>query len=162
MTILLGESQRSDVPFLRRMLYEAVFWRAGANRPSFEEGLAYPEVGKSLADWGERHGDIAVVATDDSIPVGAAWLRFWTDSNATNGYVDEATPVLVIAVHRDYRRQGIGRRMIEWLVDYASKHSIRRISLNVSKDNYALNLYRQQGFLEYADNRDAFTMVRSL
>ena len=144
------------------MLYEAVFWRAGANGPSFEEGLAYPEVSQALTDWGERDGDIAVVATVDSIPVGAAWLRFWTDSNFINGYVDEATPVLVIGVHRDYRHQGIGGRLIEWLVDYASRYSIQRISLSVSKDNFALNLYRQQGFLEYADKGDAFIMVREI
>ena len=162
MSILLRRSQLSDIPFLRSMLYEAVFWRAGANGPSFEEGLAYPEVSQALTDWGERDGDIAVVATVDSIPVGAAWLRFWTDSNFINGYVDEATPVLVIGVHRDYRHQGIGGRLIEWLVDYASRYSIQRISLSVSKDNFALNLYRQQGFLEYADKGDAFIMVREI
>jgi ribosomal protein S18 acetylase RimI-like enzyme len=144
------------------MLYEAVFWRASANKPSFEEGLAYPDVSRSLADWGERDGDIAVVATVDSILVGASWLRFWTDGNFINGYIDETTPVLVIGVHRNYRRQGVGRGMIDWLIDYASKHSIHRISLSVSKDNYALNLYRQQGFLEYADKGDGFIMVRKI
>ena len=46
--------------------------------------------------------------------------------------------------------------MIEWLIDYSSKHAIQKISLMVSKDNYAMNLYRQQGFLEYADEGDAF------
>jgi ribosomal protein S18 acetylase RimI-like enzyme len=162
MRIVLRESQHSDAPFLREMLYEAVFWRASVNRPSFEEGLAYPDVSKSLADWGERDGDTAVVATINSIPVGAAWLRFWTDGNFIRGYVDESTPVLVIAVHRDYRHQGIGGRMIDWLIDYASKHAIQRISLSVSKDNYAINLYRQQGFLEHADRGDAFTMVRGI
>ena len=162
MDVVLRQSQRSDTPFLREMLYEAVFWRASVNRPSFEEGLAYPEVRRSLADWGEREGDIAVVATLDSVPIGAAWFRFWTDGNFINGYVDESTPVLVIAVLGDYRHQGIGGRMIDWLINYASKHAIQRISLSVSKDNYATYLYRQQGFLEHADRGDAFTMVREI
>ena len=144
------------------MLYEAVFWRAAVNKPSFEEGLAYPDVSKSLADWGERDGDTAVVATINSIPVGASWVRFWTDDNFIYGYIDETTPVLVIGVHCDYRHQGIGNKMIGWLIDYASKHAIQRISLSVSKDNYAINLYKQQGFLEYADNGDAFLMVRKI
>jgi len=144
------------------MLYEAVFWRASVNKPSFEEGLAYPEVNKSLADWGERDGDTAVVATTSSFPVGAAWYRFWTDGNFINGYIDENTPVLVIGVQSDFRYRGIGKRMIEWLIDYASKHSIQKLSLSVSKDNYALNLYKQQGFLEYADKEDAFLMVRKI
>ena len=144
------------------MLYEAVFWRASVIKPLFEEGLAYPDVSKSLADWGERDGDTAVVATINSIAVGASWYRYWTDDNFIIGYIDETTPVLVIGVHRDYRHQGIGRKMIEWLIDRASKHVILRISLSVSKDNYALDLYKQQGFLEYADKGDAFLMVRKI
>jgi ribosomal protein S18 acetylase RimI-like enzyme len=162
MAIVLRESQPSDVPFLREMLYEAVFWRASGNQPSFEEGLAYPDVRKSLADWEERDGDTAVVATIDSTPVGAAWFRFWTDDNFTRGYVDESTPVLVIGVHRDYRHRGIGGRMIDWLIDYASTHAIPSISLSVSKDNYAINLYRQQGFVEHIDMGDGFIMVREI
>jgi ribosomal protein S18 acetylase RimI-like enzyme len=75
--------------------------------------------------------------------------------------LDEASPVLAIAVHSDYRHQGIGEKMIEWLIDYASKHAIQKISLSVSKDNYALNLYKQQGFQEYADKGEAFIMVRT-
>lgn len=162
MELRLRESQLADIPFLNEMLYEAVFWRASANRPSFDEGLAYPEVNRSLAYWGERDGDTAVVATVHSAEVGAAWYRYWTDDSFINGYIDEMTPVLVIGVHHDYRRKGIGSKMIDWLIDRASKDAIPRISLSVSKDNYALNLYRQQGFLEYADKGDALLMVRNV
>ncbi|UCG24116.1 MAG: GNAT family N-acetyltransferase [Chloroflexota bacterium] len=162
MELRLRESQLADIPFLNEMLYEAVFWRASASRPSFDEGLAYPEVSRSLAYWGERDGDTSVVATVHSVKVGAAWYRYWTDDNFINGYIDEMTPVLVIGVHRDYRRKGIGSKMIDWLIDRASKDAIPRISLSVSKDNYALNLYRQQGFLEYADKGDALLMVRNV
>ncbi len=52
--------------------------------------------------------------------------------------------------------------MIDWLIDRASRQGIHRISLSVSKDNYALNLYRQQGFQEYADKGDALLMVRNV
>jgi ribosomal protein S18 acetylase RimI-like enzyme len=162
MNIHLRKSQPSDLPFLREMLYEAVFWRDRVNRPSFEEGLAYPEVSKSLADWGERDRDTAVVATKNSIPIGAAWYRFWTDDNHINGYVDETTPVLVIAIQRDYRGQGIGGQLIGWLIDYASKHAIQRMSLSVSKDNYAIKLYKGQGFQEFADKGDYYLMVREI
>ncbi len=157
----LRGSQPSDLPFLREMLYEGVFWRPSANKPSFEEGLAYPDVQKQLAGWGEREGDTAVIATIDSVPVGAAWYRFWTDADSVMGYIDEATPILALAVHRDHRRQGIGRQLIMWLFDHASEHSIPQISLSVSKDNVAIHLYRTIGFQEHADRGDAFTMVRS-
>lgn len=159
MTMLLRASKQSDIPFLREMLYEAVFWRASDNKPSFEEGLAFPDVSKSLADWGERDGDSAVVATINLIPVGAAWYRFWTDDNFIIGYIDKKTPVVVVAVHNDYRHQGIGGKMMECLIGYASKKAIPKISLSVSKDNHAINLYRQQGFLETVDKGSAFIMV---
>ena len=150
------------MPFLKAMLYEAVFWRASANKPSFEEGLAYPDVSKSLADWGERDGDTAVIASLNSIPIAAAWYRLWTDSNFINGYLDENTPVLGIAVRNEYRHQGIGKKLVEWLIEYASKHSVQNISLNVAKDNFAIDLYRQHGFQVVADKGDAVTMVRKI
>ena len=62
MDILLRESQPSDFPFLREMLYEAIFWRAGVKKPSFEEGLAFPDSVREIAEWGERDGDTAVIA----------------------------------------------------------------------------------------------------
>lgn len=162
MTILLRASKQSDMPFLRQMLYEAVFWRESPTKPSFKEGLAYPDVSKSLADWGKRDGDSCVVATLDSKPVGAAWYRFWTDDNFIRGYIEKSTPVLVIGVHSDYRHQGIGGKMIQWLIEYASKQAIQKISLSVSKDNYAINLYRQRGFVEHTDIGDSFLMLRKI
>jgi ribosomal protein S18 acetylase RimI-like enzyme len=162
MTIHLRPSQPTDLPFLRQILYEAVFWRAADNKPSFEEGLALPEVSKALAHWGERDDDTAVIATSQSKPVGAAWYRYMTDENSIRGYIDETIPVLVIGVHRDYRHQGIGGKLIGWLINHAAKHAIPKISLMVSKDNHALNLYQQQGFLEYADTGDSFLMVRDI
>ncbi len=157
MNIYLRKSEKSDILFLIKMLYEGVYWRAinNGNNPVFEEGIAAPGVSNALDDWGERCGDTAVVALVDAIPTGAAWFRFYTDDNNIRGYVKSTIPALVMAVHRDYRRQGIGEKMIKWLIDHASKHGIQKISLMVSKDNHALSLYRKCGFLEYADKEDS-------
>ncbi len=162
MTLHLRPAHPTDLPFLRQMLYEAVFWRAAANKPSFEEALALPDVSKALADWGERDGETAVIATIQSNPVGAAWYRYMTDDTSIRGYINETIPVLVIGVHPDYRHQGIGGKLIEWLIDHAANHAIPKISLMVSKDNYAIHLYRQQGFQEHADTGDSFLMVRTI
>ncbi len=162
MIIHLRPSQPTDLPFLRKMLYEAVFWRSADSKPAFEEGLTYPDVKKALADWAEREGDTAVVAANNSMPLGAAWYRYWTNDHFIRGYVDENTPVLVIGVHPDYRHQGIGGKLIEWLIDHAANHAVPQISLMVSKDNLAINLYRQQDFLEIIDTGDAYIMVRTI
>lgn len=162
MKIVFRAAQDSDIPFLREMLYEAVFWRPNPDKPCLEEGLAYPDVSISLADWGGRNGDTAVVATFNSIPVGAAWYRYWTADNFIRGFIDEITPVLVIGVHHDYRHQGIGTKMIEWLVDRAAEQDIQNISLMVSKANHAMQLYRNCGFMEYADKDDSLLMLRKV
>jgi len=146
--------------FMREMLYEAVFWRPNPKKPALEEGLANPGVRNALVDWGQRDGDAAVVALLDSTPAGAAWYRFYTDDNCIRGYMDETVPVIVIAVHENYRQQGIGEKMIAWLIEHASKRNIQKLSLMVSKDNHALRLYRKCGFQEYADKGDSLLMLR--
>lgn len=160
--MLISDAQPADLPFLREMLYEAVLWRKSDETPALAAGLAYPEVSKVLAAWGARAGDTAVVATLAATPIGAAWYRYWTDDNFTRGYIDAATPVVVIGVHRDYRQQGAGKKLLDALIDRAAKQAIPQLSLCVSKDNYAIKLYRQKGFVEYADTGDSFVMARAI
>ena len=145
---------------MREMLYEAVFWRPNSDKPSLEESLSDPGVNNALVDWGKRQGDAAVTALVDSIPAGAAWYRYFTEENCIRGYINETIPVIVIAVHDDFRRQGIGGKMIEWLIDHAANHNIHELSLMVSKENHAIGLYRKCGFREYADKGDSWLMLR--
>ena len=162
MNILLRESQKPDIPFLHAMLYEAVFWRPNPKKPTFEEGLAAPGVRNALIHWGERTGDTAVIACVQSIPAGAAWYRWYTEDNSIRGSIEDTIPVVVIAVHTDSRCQGIGGKMMHGLIDQASRHHIHALSLMVSKDTHAIQLYRQCGFLEYADTGDSFVMWRKI
>jgi GNAT superfamily N-acetyltransferase len=144
------------------MLYEAVFWRPNPQKPSLKEGLALPGVRNALVQWGTRAGDTAVIACRDTLPVGAAWYRIYTEEHAIRGYIEPTIPVVVIAVHHDYRRHGIGRKMLHWLIQHASEHHIHALSLMVSKDNHARHLYQQCGFLEHADTGDSVAMVRTI
>ena len=163
MTIHLRPSEDADLPFMKEMLYEAVFWRRDDKRPSFEEAFTdFPGVIKALANWSEREGDTAVIATQNGTPVGAAWYRYWTEENYLRGYMDDNVPVLVIGIHEDHRHQGIGTMLIAWLVEQAKKGGIQQMSLMVAMDNYALNLYQQQGFQKYSKDEDSFTMVREI
>ena len=101
---------------MRKMLYEAVYWRAHPNKPPFEKGLASPGVNNALENWGEKEGDTGVIALVDSNPAGAAWYRYYKENNAIRGFIDETIPVIVIAVHNDYRRQGIGEKLLAGLL----------------------------------------------
>ena len=156
--INLRQAENSDIPFMKKMLYEAVFWRKSETTPDFETGLNDPEVKKVLAEWGERDGDIAVIAEVDSSPAGAAWLRFWSNENPIRGYFDARYPVLVIGVEEAFRQKGVGQAMLAWLIEYTAKSGIEGISLAVSKDNVALHLYRKMGFCEQEDKGDWWIM----
>jgi ribosomal protein S18 acetylase RimI-like enzyme len=52
-----------------------------------------------------------------------------------------------VAVRADHRRQGIGRRLVQWAVAQARLGGFARISLNVWEDNFpARALFENQGF----------------
>ncbi len=162
MTIQLQPSQPIDLPFMKEILYKAVFWRDVQNRPSLKEALSLPDVAKALADWGGRDGDTALIATQNGTPVGAVWYRYWTAEDEMRGYMDDKVPVLVVGIHADQRGKGIGTLLIEGLVEQARKDGVLRVSLMVSKDNYALKLYEQQGFEYHSETEDSITMVREV
>lgn len=72
-----------------------------------------------------------------------------------------------IAVHPDYRQNGIGSVLLEQLLEYARKENIVGLTLEVRKSNFsAQGLYRKFGFEDagcrkgyYADNgEDAIIM----
>lgn len=158
----IRKSRPSDIPFMKEMLYEAVFWRPNPNKPPLEEYVTTPGTRNAIDDWGEKHGDTAGIAVVNSKPTGAAWYRFYTQDKPIRGYINDTIPVIVIAIHEDHRGQGIGQKLIEWLLDQAAKQNIKQISLMVSKDNYAIKLYKKCGFIEYEDTGDSSLMVRDL
>ncbi len=160
--MLFTQAKLSDLPFMQKMLYEAVFWRGSNETPTFEDAMVLPYVANVLEDWGERTGDTAIIAASDGKLIGAAWYRYWTEENNTRGYYDETVPVLVLAVDDTYRRQGIGARLIAHLIERAKKDGIKQISLCVSKDNHAYHLYTKTGFREHIDIGDSLIMVRDL
>ena len=136
----------ADVPFLRRMLDAAAFWRP--TRRSAVGRLRQRTVRPVLrllfrrylalyhADWG-RPGDLGLVAEIDGEPVGAVWYRSFTDASHGEGYVDERTPELAIAVVEGHRGEGIGRGLLLAIAEAARQEGVERIGLSVDQDNPA-------------------------
>lgn len=104
---------------------------------------------------------IYVVAVEDNnvIGYGGMW-HVVTEGHITN-----------IAVHRDYRRRGIGDAIVKALIKIAEEREMIGLTLEVRKSNTAARtLYRNNGFrLEgirpeyYEDNReDALIMWKYL
>jgi ribosomal protein S18 acetylase RimI-like enzyme len=154
---LVRPARPDDGPFLRAMLYEAVYTPPGRPRPA-PSIVDSPALAKYVAGWGSA-GDAGVVAVTAAAqrPIGAAWLRRLTRADPGYGYVDDATPELTVAVAPAYRGRGIGTRLLAELLATAAQR-YAAVSLSVDPGNPALALYRRLGFQVAGASGTSLTM----
>lgn len=152
--------KNEDYQFLREMLFEAVFWsKSKEDRPSLEEGLSYDYMKHVLVDFGDRLGDIAVIAEIDGVKAGAAFVRYWNEEVNIRGYVSDEIPVFVIGVSEDFRRMGVASALMNALKDQVVKEGITKISLCVTKTNVSYDLYVKQDFEIVEDLDHSYNMI---
>lgn len=157
--LIFRELTAADLPFLREMLYTALFWRGGWRRLPQWLTLRLRPVAMYHRGWG-RPGDTGFVAEEDGLPVGAVWYRFFTEEEHGDGYVDPQTPELAIAVVGGQRGRGIGRSLMETIHERARRDGVRRISLSVNAENPARRLYAALGYRDYqpADRKERMVL----
>ncbi|WP_235022061.1 MULTISPECIES: GNAT family N-acetyltransferase [unclassified Rathayibacter] len=150
-----------DAPFLADMLVEAANWTGGSSRTRVDV-LAEEATRRYIAGW-PRAGDLgSVAATADGERIGACWTRLFTSAVPGKGFIAAGVPELTLGVRPVYRAQGIGRALVRAAMSDARAAGYARISLNVSRDNFARRLYISEGFTVVADRGDAETMVALL
>jgi len=148
-----------DLFFLNQMLYLAICWDSEQDHPTPEKLWTNPSLKKLLQGWG-RPGDVGVIAVaEDGLPIGAAWYRYWTISEHSYGFVDEATPELGVAVVPQRRGEGIGHRLILSILAEAFQLGTKHISLSVAPSNPALRLYKRLGFHKVGISGNSWTML---
>lgn len=128
-------------------------------RPDFAGFKQHPEFQKLLDGWGERDGDTAVIAENGGTPVGAAWYRFWSPDVHSYGFVDVVTPEVAIGVDPNYCGQGVGRALMNSLIETARAAGVSGLSLSVDRDNVALKLYLSLGFRQVGSAGSSVTLL---
>jgi len=159
--VTIRELTPSDLPFLRRMLLAALFWRPKRRWFPTRPLLLLPQLAIFHRGWG-RPGDTGLVAEEDGRPVGAVWYRFFTEESHGEGWVDAETPELAIAVVPDRRGSGVGRLLMEAIHERARADGLRRISLSVEPENPAKRLYERLGYVDYEPGDELGRMLLEL
>ena len=160
-SLVIRDLATDEIGFLREMLYAALAWRPDVQLPPREWVLAHPQVSVFHEDWG-RPGDTGLVAELDGQPVGLVWYRFFTEQSHGEGFVDEATPELAIAVVDGHRGQGIGRRLLLAAHERARAEGLPRLSLSVDADNPARRLYASVGYVDFEPDDGLGRMITEL
>ena len=160
--VAIRELEEADLPFLREMLYAALMWQPDAERYPLEFVLAHPEVVRFHEGWG-RTGDVALIAEDDGRPVGCVWYRLFTEDDHGEGYVDDETPELAIAVAGRSPWEG-SRGGAAWKpLPSAHVATGSRASRSASMlANPAKHLYARLGWIEYEPDDGKGRMLLTL
>lgn len=134
-------------------------WRPEKPTPTGDEVMADPRYAMYLAGW-PREDDYGLIA-ESGVPLGAAWYRTFTESSHGYGFVGEGVPEVSIAVVADRRRCGVGRQLLQELIDASVARGCSALSLSVREENPARRLYESLGFVLAEKHGTSWTMVRT-
>lgn len=159
--VFLRAARADDADFLTDMLIESFNW-TGEQHLERSQMLANPDVARYVDGW-PRPGDVGVVALDDEGKrIGATWARLLPATDPGFGYVAADVPEINIAVDAAHRGRGVGRALLEALMDTAHEHGYHRMSLSVEDGNPAAALVHELGFEDVDATDGSTTMVRTL
>ena len=149
-TVVFRPAAREDEPVLLRMMRNLAEQEPGAY--FFDE----PVVGEVLRRFlGDPSVGRAWVFYDDKTPVGYIALTFGYsfEYHGRDAFIDE------LYIEPQYRRQGIGRRTMQFVEERARELGVNAIHLEVDDGNDpAAGLYRRAGY----EGHDRFLMTRWL
>jgi len=143
--MIIRQGTTEDVPFLKEMLFEAIFWNKDVERPNIDDFFKNQIINKQIENWG-RYGDRSLISEKADNRIGIAWYRLWNDLDPMFGFIDSNTPAVGIAVCKDFRSQGIGRTLMINLIDMANRDGYSALSLSVEPKNFSRKLYESLGF----------------
>jgi ribosomal protein S18 acetylase RimI-like enzyme len=152
---MLRAATADDHPLLEEVFYHAIYVPAGAP-PVPRAIVAQPELARYIADFGQRVGDLGLLAFEQDTLQGGAWVRLMQGY----GFVAATIPELTIAVLPPYRGQGLGTHLLNSLFQQVQPQ-FSAISLSVQRTNPAYHLYQRLGFVVHTSNAEDWIMLKT-
>jgi len=145
-----------DIPFLWDVLFLSIHVREGFDPPP-RSILDDHDLAHYLRDFGRHQGDDAQIVEDEQgMRLAAAFARRTPADDPGWGHVSPDIPELGMAVVATHRGQGIGRLVLEGLLQ---RHPTMSLSVDLENE-VARRLYESLGFEWVADEGTAATMLR--
>lgn len=129
------DKDRLDVAMIHSFLSERSYWAKGRSLEAVKQTIAHSLCFGIYNREGKQLG-FARVATDYAV---FGWL-------------------MDVFVLEEYRKQGLGKQLIAYIVDHPAMKNIRRIGLATSD---AHGLYRQFGFSQLSAPEKMMELVRT-
>ena len=133
-----------EYPLLEDFLYDAIYLPEGTAPPS-KSIIGQPELSVYIDNFGQSD-DLCLIAESGRHILGAVWTRILAGKVKGYGNIDEFTPEFAISVKKEFRKQGIGSRLMKEMIELLKCKGYERASLSVNKDNYACHMYQKLGF----------------
>lgn len=93
-----------------------------------------------ISDSNKLTTEVESVLSDERVQ----WMRYFSDNQVENSWY-----INTLGVAEEYRRQGIGRSLLELAAKRALQNGIQCLSLHVYENNEeAIKLYQSYGFVE--------------
>ncbi len=151
---VIREIRPGEIPLLNEFLYEAIFIPEGVAAPP-RSIIENEDLQVYVRDFGKKADDRCLVAEVDGKIVGAVWTRVMDDY----GHFAEGIPSLAISLYKDYRRQGIGTKLLREMLQRLQRDGYPQVSLSVQKANFAFRMYQKAGFEVQKETEEEYLMV---
>ena len=115
-------------------------------RPDVFKTRAYEEIKSNLEEMIQDESNIILIAEDKQVAVGVIICKVREINNHTNLKNTKVLWINEICVKQEYRRNGIGRSLIEKAKEIAKANNCLRLELNCWELNgEAMKFYENQG-----------------
>ena len=172
-------AQEEDRTYLLRLLYlTSVFGDESEALPESH----IPDVQRYVGDWSPLVDGGVLAFSNFEVPAGGAWLRYFTSDEKGAAYMGpqspdadphdeslwatefdpESIPELCIAVERRYAGQGLGKILLDNVVELARQQDAPAVALWVDSENpRARKLYESAGFSDISiPNAEPGAMIK--